>query len=369
MSTGQTEATQKKKKSIVLLTIMLVLIGVLATTAGKAFADESSDPNALMDQVRNVRSQIDESQTKYLSAVQESAQYQAQLDEAQNELTNIQNELADKQAFLGTICKTEYRDPIAKTMLDALLSSTSFGDVIQKIEYANKLMQQRADAAASIAKLESDQLDKMSDIQTKKDASDQAAKEATESENSWKAKLNDMRPQLEQIRSAYLATMNGKAGNSQLESAINYLQDVDGMTDIQQRILRAAYSTPYCGSNYCEKWVMNVYRNAGIQMGMYATAWDDYCALNVSNDVDAAPVGALAYSSGTGIYAGHVGIVVAAGTGNKDALILDNEGSRTMKAVTVKEWESWMRPSPNNGKNGMFGWGYPRSITIAPVDL
>lgn len=360
-----------KKNSMLTKPMMLLLAAALSITALTAvpsvsYADETED---LLNQVSTLRDQIDAAQSDYLTALQESEQYASQLTEAEAALDDIEAQLTEKRNELAELCVSEYRDPVARTIINAFVSSDSLSEVIERIEYGNKLMDQRADAAAEIEELEQEAIATRDEIAEKKASSDTAAAEAEQRKSDFEAQLEAMRPQLEEIRGAYLSTVASKSGNDQLESAIAYLEDVDGLTDIQSRILHAAYTTPYAGSNYCERWVRLVYQNAGISVNQYPTAYADYKANAKSTDIDVAPVGALAFSSGSGVSAAHVGIVVAAGTGNDDALIIDNEGSRTKTAVSVAEWESWMHPNPQTGLTGFYAWGYPSSITLEPITL
>ena len=126
------------------------------------------------------------------------------------------------------------------------------------------------------------------------------------------------------------------------------------VTEEQGAIIKSAYSTPYSGSNMCEAWAENVYRNAGIDVPLMASAYAAWSEYGRSDDMDSIPPGSWVYGSGTDVVNNHVGIYVGSG------LVMDNEASKSKTAVKMDRWLSWQTAvGVGTGTSGWFGWGYP----------
>ncbi len=122
----------------------------------------------------------------------------------------------------------------------------------------------------------------------------------------------------------------------------------DVTADISERIVQAAQSTPSPGAGYCQKWVRQVYVNAGLENVQYGSAYEAYQHCCVSQDMNNIPVGAAVY--GTGVrWAGHVGIYIGNG------MVMDNVGQ--IKTQTLEEWLSWQH-NTLDGRTGWLGWGW-----------
>lgn len=331
-----------------------------------AYADD--DNQQLMEQVRSIRASVDSAQAEYLSATQYAEQISAQYETTQQTLSDLRSQLNNKKGELESLMIDEYKSPIVDTFLSALYGATGLDQVFAQLEYANRIVADRTRTTREVARLAAEAEEKSNELEAKKIASAQATEDAQAAKDVWNSHLDEMRPQIKQLRELYFAQVESTSGYAQLESALAYLEDIETATDAQVALLHAAYNTGYAGSNYCERWIEAVYRNAGISHGNYVGASDNMVANMRYDDLESIPVGALVFGSGTSAPYGHVGICVAAGTGNHDALILDNEGSRSKKAVPLSEWGEWQNAiSYKNGRSGLFGWGYPDSITLEPI--
>lgn len=138
---------------------------------------------------------------------------------------------------------------------------------------------------------------------------------------------------------------------------------MDEMTDVSQAILDAVNKTPSPGAGLCQKWVDDVYENAGLSLERCNSAYDSYKANGVSTDRDNIPIGAAVYGTGTGNSGpyGHVGIYIG------DGKVVDNVGP--IQTQTLDEWISWQENKPQNSNNvltdlngeskhGWLGWGW-----------
>ena len=111
--------------------------------------------------------------------------------------------------------------------------------------------------------------------------------------------------------------------------------------------------TPSPGAGLCQKWVRQVYANAGLGNVSYATAYEAFKNNCVSTRKDNIPIGAAVYGTGSGSSAGHVGIYIGGGK------VVDNVG--TIKTSTLEEWIAWQEKKPTviqGEKSGWLGWGW-----------
>lgn len=136
-------------------------------------------------------------------------------------------------------------------------------------------------------------------------------------------------------------------GGANLDYSVN-----DLVTNISDAIVASAHNTPSPGAGWCEAWAEQVYRNAGLQVPYYATAYDAYKACVISTSMDNIPVGAAVFGTGSGSYAGHVGIYIGNG------MVMDNIGN--IATSTLEDWVSWQANNPTVlGENpGWLGWGW-----------
>lgn len=353
---------------IVLVSTLFVSIYLSLSFPQYSFAADASNNSEIMQQVKSLRTSIESSQREYLSAVQYAQQLDSQYEVTQKELDDLHKKLEDRKGDLDSIIIDEYKTPIVDTFLNAIVGSGTIEQVFEQIEYANRIAQDRIQTTGDVVTLSKKAEEKREELEIKKGATQQAMLEAEAAKSVWQERLDEMRPQIKKIRSEYFSQVADTTGYAQLDAALTYLEDVDSATDEQIRILQAAYNTGYSGSNYCERWAEAVFRNAGVAHGNFISANSAAQSYVRNTDLNSIPVGALVYGSGTSVPYGHVGICVAAGTGNMDALIIDNEGSRTKTAVPLYEWAEWQTAySWSFGKSGLYGWGYPDSIVLEPV--
>ena len=126
----------------------------------------------------------------------------------------------------------------------------------------------------------------------------------------------------------------------------------DIVTNISEAIVASAKSTPSPGAGWCEAWAEQVYRNAGLEVPYYPTAYDAYKACVISTETNNIPVGAAVFGTGSGSYAGHVGIYIGNGQ------VMDNIGE--ISTSSLEEWIGWQQKNPTtlNENPGWLGWGW-----------
>lgn len=163
---------------------------------------------------------------------------------------------------------------------------------------------------------------------------------------------------LKHYEALFLAQGNmGEAfGNSDLISAnggVGGGVEYEASSEIQKKIVNAAYITPSPGAGWCAMWVSQVYQNAGLGY-IGGNACDMYRNYTFTSDRSKLKVGMLvaveSSSSGStaGLTYGHVGIYIG------DGKVMDNIGR--IRVTTLDNWiASFCKHHP-------VGFGFPPNV-------
>ncbi|MDU6600610.1 MAG: CHAP domain-containing protein [Streptococcus anginosus] len=163
---------------------------------------------------------------------------------------------------------------------------------------------------------------------------------------------------LKRYEALFLAQGNmGEAfGNSDLISAnggIGGGKEYEASTEVQKKIVNAAYITPSPGAGWCAMWVSQVYQNAGLGY-IGGNACDMYRNYTFTSDRSKLKVGMLvaveSSSSGSsaGLTYGHVGIYIG------DGKVIDNIGR--IRVTTLDDWIATFC------KHHPVGFGFPPNV-------
>ena len=145
-------------------------------------------------------------------------------------------------------------------------------------------------------------------------------------------------------------------GNSDLISAnggIGGGKEYETSTEVQKKIVNAAYITPSPGAGWCAMWVSQVYQNAGLGY-IGGNACDMYRNYTFTSDRSKLKVGMLvaveSSSSGSsaGLTYGHVGIYIG------DGKVIDNIGR--IRVTTLDDWIATFC------KHHPVGFGFPPNV-------
>ncbi|CAI3505977.1 CHAP domain-containing protein [Enterococcus cecorum] len=130
-------------------------------------------------------------------------------------------------------------------------------------------------------------------------------------------------------------------------------KEYEASTEIQKRIVNAAYITPSPGAGWCAMWVSQVYQNAGLGY-LGGNANDMYRNFTFTSDKSKLKVGMLvavesSSSGGTaGLTYGHVGIYIG------DGKVMDNIG--VVRVTTLDDWiATFCQHHP-------VGYGFPPNV-------
>lgn len=163
---------------------------------------------------------------------------------------------------------------------------------------------------------------------------------------------------LKHYEALFLAQGNmGEAfGNSDLISAnggVGGGKEYEASTEVQKKIVNAAYITPSPGAGWCAMWVSQVYQNAGLGY-IGGNANDMYRNYTFTSDRSKLKVGMLvaveSSSSGStaGLTYGHVGIYIG------DGKVIDNIGY--IRVTTLDDWiATFCQHHP-------VGFGFPPNV-------
>lgn len=346
-----------------ILSLSLVAVSPLATPS-VAYADELED---LENEIRDIRDRLSEAQSTYIDSLRIQEESERQVGEEQAKLDDIQGRLDSQQDSLSSIIRMQYTYGADSSMLAVITSSDNLTEITETMDYLRGMENKKLATTNQVLDLRNAQADVLSALEHDKEEAQRAAEEAEANQRSLETELDDLRPRINDLMGEVKARLNGSSGSAQLQEAMSFLENIDGISETQAAIVRSAYRTGYAGGSRCEAWAENVYRNAGIPINSYTSAYTDYADNFVSDSKDDAVVGALMYGSGTSGPYSHVGICVFNGGGGPDTIyVMDNEGSRSGKAVTLTEWLKWQTATSwNNGRSGWFGWGYPDGADLA----
>ena len=163
---------------------------------------------------------------------------------------------------------------------------------------------------------------------------------------------------LKHYEALFLAQGNmGEAfGNSDLiasNGGIGGGKEYEASTEVQKKIVNAAYITPSPGAGWCAMWVSQVYQNAGLGY-IGGNACDMYRNYTFTSDKSKLKVGMLvaveSSSSGStaGLTYGHVGIYIG------DGKVIDNIGR--IRVTTLDDWIATFC------KHHPVGYGFPPNV-------
>ena len=163
---------------------------------------------------------------------------------------------------------------------------------------------------------------------------------------------------LKHYEALFLAQGNmGEAfGNSDLiasNGGIGGGKEYEASTEVQKKIVNAAYITPSPGAGWCAMWVSQVYQNAGLGY-IGGNACDMYRNYTFTSDRSKLKVGMLvaveSSSSGSsaGLTYGHVGIYIG------DGKVIDNIGR--IRVTTLDDWIATFC------KHHPVGFGFPPNV-------
>lgn len=158
-------------------------------------------------------------------------------------------------------------------------------------------------------------------------------------------------------------TSTSSSSSDRYNVTLNYSES-DQWTDISAQIVKAAFQVSSPGSGLCQSWVRQVYAQAGLGQGYYATAYIAYKANCVSTSTENIPVGAAVYGTGSASNScGHVGIYLGDIDGDGTGEVIENLSGN----IEINDLDYWISWQTNAGASipgeaaGWLGWGWQSS--------
>ena len=327
-----------------------------------AYADDASDLKELTEEFEKTEASIKALQDEYITAVRIESELSAQIEVLEAELADLERDIDKHNEIIAQLAVAEYKQPSAERLINILFDAQSLEDARRNFEYTTHIMDYESKIVAELDDLKSERELKSIEVAEKKRTLDEEKIHLSTLKGQLEKSNEELSPKIESLKNKLSSISADKSSTAQMENILSYLDSVTELTETQEAIVRSAYSTPYAGGNLCEAWAEQVYRNAGVPVPLLESALAGKEEYFVSDSTDHIPPGAWVYGSGVGYMGslyGHVGIYVGNG------LIMDNEGSRTKRAVPIDEWVSWQTAS-QNGKSGWYGWGYPGGLDFNP---
>ena len=335
---------------------LLPHVAEAATTQEQIDAAQMSYEQAQAELDR-ISSEYEAIATQLSGTTAQIADLNGQIDEKQGQIDEKQAQIEDKQEVLGERMSSSYKAG-ATSVIDLLLSSSSFEELTSNIYYLDKISQADREMIDEVRSLR-----------------DQLEQERAELEQQ-QAELEDQRSELEQLQAeqqAQLEDARAKQEESQelVDSLSSEVQDLMAQRDAEllaaqqaaqqaqqnrpsgggggstggsvvtgsgslAAVISACHSTPSPGSGLCAAWVTNVFQNAGIG-SFWGNADDMYYSWCHTSPSAIQPGMIIAVNcspaSAAGRLYGHIGIYVGGGT------VMDNVGF--VRTIGLSSWVSY----------------------------
>ena len=241
------------------------------------------------------------------------------------EIQAKQEDLSNKQDVLGKRMASKYKGG-ETTMLDILLSSTSFADLANNWFLVDKILNSENeminDVKEAKAKLEAEQT-QLENLQNQQNAQlgqlQEKQNNLTEIVSNLDQEVKDLIKKQDEEKAAALAAAAAQASRSSGGSYATGPLPPAADSSKGQAIVNACFTTPSTGAGYCAAWVTNVYINAGVSPAPSGNANDmfyAYCHSSNKADLQAGMLVADASHNGSGYEGlrwGHVGIYLGNG--------------------------------------------------------
>ena len=342
--------------------------GVISLSSpSAAYALTASEQDAILAQAKDLRSQLSEAEGAYYEAVARKEGAEMQRQQAEEQLTEIEGQLSSEQEILGTLLRSDYMGSSRlETITNILSCSDDVDTLLERIAYYQNLTAKQTSAVESVVELRDQQQQAIDEIDKQIEEIDKQTALEEQKQQELHEKIAEIQPQINEIADAVMDSALSTDKNSALEPIMSYLTSVSDVTDAQSRILKSAMQlTQYAGSNYCERWVNQVYRNAGFDVPGYASAYADYLA-NGTHSLSEARPGALLFGAGSSTVYNHVMIVVSVvfeddgvTVDKTKSLCIDNELARAGRVATWAEQEEWFVAGPHGGATMWSCGTYP----------
>lgn len=324
----------------VLFLIIVILISSLYILKGKEIAYAQDDPKNVPAKAANFTNNVTIDSNGKIATAQTPLELWNELVKNGSEITKYLDSAEDLSKLMNAQLVTQYMDTRDEKEIDEDIDWDSIYQQTDSTDVQGIIKMKRADSAGNETRMTYASLDQYL---------------------TWMESYNETGDANAKKNLLSHFTLEEYSASENKLSGITYSTS-DVMTDISQRIIDATKTTPWAGKEHCQKWVRQVYNNAGLgNGGAYGSAYKAYKGRCISTDRTNIPIGASVYctgqSNGNTQY-GHVGIYIGNG------MVMDNV-STGIRTISLNEWIASaerhghkMTDINGNLVTGWLGWGW-----------
>lgn len=348
-----------------------------------ALSDAQAQYDAVQAQLDDIASQFQTLTEQQQSTLDQIESVQTEIDATQAQIDEKQAEIEAKQETLANSVAANYKGGPAN-MLEMLLSSQSFDDLISSFYYANRMNDQVEVAIEAVARLreeltarKADLEQQQSDLEALRDQQQQQMSAMQEKQQEAQDMLAGLDSQVKELmekrdaeilaaaeaearaaeearRQQALASAGSSGGGLAYIPQAGSGQEYSAASPAQQRVVDSCYATPSPGANYCAMWVSRVFQNAGLGYpgGNANDMYASYCTYSSKADLKVGMIVAVStYSKNTaGRIWGHVGIYIG------DNRVMENIGY-----INTNSLDSWCQYYGDT-VTPRWGWVFGRNL-------
>lgn len=209
------------RKCAVVATALALTCGAVAVTPTSASADAQSDLSAAAERLESLGSQLSDLQNQLAVATADSEELDAAADAKGEEVVAAREELSSRQADLSEDMRYNYKVG-STSMLDFLLSSSSFEDFVNRTYYVQKIV--------------SDQAQKIDSVKSAAEKLEQEQTELETRQAEQQAKVDELMSLVEQYQGTVdeaAAVYNALDEQSKAELAVEQTQNASIATAVE----------------------------------------------------------------------------------------------------------------------------------------
>lgn len=324
----------------ILFLIIVILISSLYILKGKEIAYAQDDPKNVPAKAANFTNNVTIDSNGKIATAQTPLELWNELVKNGSEITKYLDSAEELSKLMNAQLVTQYMDTRDEKEIEKDIDWDSIYQQTDSTDVQGIIKMKRADSAGNETRMTYASLDQYL---------------------TWMESYNETGDANAKKNLLSHFTLEEYSASENKLSGITYSTS-DVMTDISQRIIDATKTTPWAGKGYCQRWVRQVYNNAGLgNGGAYGSAYEAYKGRCISTDRTNIPIGASVYctgqSNGNTQY-GHVGIYIGNG------MVMDNV-STGIRTISLNEWIASaerhghkMTDINGNLVTGWLGWGW-----------
>lgn len=329
-------------------------VAVFSTAALLALSAFLTPAAAYADSLESAQAELAQAEARIAAIAEETqsasvtlSETMAKSDEVNAEIAQKEKELDAKRVVLGKRMSADYKGG-SSSILDVLLSSSSFEELASNMYYFSKIAESDADLINEVASAKANLEATKAELDVLQ-AEQQAQLQAVQNKQAQvEAIVNGLSAEVrEMIAEQDAAIIDGGGGDAPGPAPAP--APTPAPSDKGQAIVEATLRVPSPGAGYCAAWVSRVYYAAGCGYpgGNAVDMYYRYCTSSDRSDLVPGMIIAVPsspYDAAGKIY-GHVGIYIGNGQ------VRDNIGY-----IHTGSLDSWISYYSAGGSTPRWGW-------------